>query len=174
MTPGPETGLALIEEAPQLAHRRMGGHRGERVGEPGPENATAPRAFVLNTGGAPRAWRLLASNLLGAQIVCPQEVDMSEREWEGFAKALKAKGFVGYYNPGQVTLGRYNNERYNGGAATIAHQTVRHTQGGKVQLEGCQMQGVWLQDVQLVNTYAPRKVKMSLLRPLASFGLKKV
>ena len=65
---------------------------------------------------------------------------MSEREWGGFAKALKAKGFVGYYTPGQVNLGRYNNERYNGGVANIVHHTVRHIPGGKVQLEGCQMQ----------------------------------
>ena len=60
----------------------------------------------------------------------------SEQEWEGFAKALKAKGFVGYYTPGLVSLGRYKNERYNGGVATIVHHTVRHTLGGCVQLEG--------------------------------------
>ena len=97
---------------------------------------------------------------------------MSEQEWEGFAKALKAKGFVGYYTPGLVSLGRYKTERYNGGVATIVHHTVRHTLGGCVQLEGCERQGVWLKDVHLINIYSPPESEGVSAEALGQFWAK--
>ena len=162
MRPGSETSLAPLAEASKLTRLRMGGHRGERVGEaksPGPrpclQGTSALRVFVLNTGGAPGAWRLYDSDFLQAQVVCIQELGMSDREFEGYAKAVKAKGFVAYYTPGPVTQGRGSKKHYKGGVATLVHQTVRHTQGGSVQLEDCQVQGVWLGNLHLVNVYSP-------------------
>ena len=125
---------------------------------PGPslERTSSLRVLVLNTGGAPGAWRLFESDLLRAQVVCIQELGMSAQEFESFAKALKAKGYEAYYTRGPVTLSRECKRMYyNGGAATLVHHTVRHTQGGSVQLEGCQIQGVWLGNVHLANFYSP-------------------
>ena len=132
-----------------------------RVGEarcPGPRPRQAsgrnPEAklLVLNCR---RAWRLYEKNMLGAQVVCLQEVSMSSEQWHSFARAFAKKGYSAYHTPGPTSVSRYGHPKYNGGVACLVHRSVKHSPAGCVQLDGCQAAGVWLQDLHVANIYSP-------------------
>ena len=114
-----------------------------------------PKVLVLNTGGAPGAWRLYQDKLLGAGVVCLQEVCVSLREWEGFATAVDKLGYSAFYTPGPVGTSRWGYDQYNGGVACLVHRTMKHVCAGQIQRDDCQAQGMWLSGFHFINTYCP-------------------
>lgn len=124
----------------------------DRTKIPGPV-----KIFCLKAGGSQGCWRLREEHFFGAEIVCLQEVRMSPAEFDNFARLNQSLGYKCFYQPGPMTmtLGRWGDDRFQGGVAILVHKSVSHKYSHAVNEVGVQIMGIWVRGFHLSNIYSP-------------------
>lgn len=96
---------------------------------------------------------------------------MDLREWQGFAKVAARDGYKSYFTPGSSSVDKWNNVRHRGGVAFLVHKSVRHVKAHEIVHKDCQVSGLWLGHLQLINFYFPLDMLVLGLKPWVCFVL---
>ena len=112
------------------------------------------RIICLNVQSAKNAWKVLDDfSPEKTHVLCLQEIRMSDSEIEAFRKCACLRGFFSYFQPGITSKGRWNEDRVNGGVATLVSRQVSHKLLGSKCFEGGQFILTWIADTLLCNVY---------------------
>ena len=133
------------------ADHRIGGHRGERVGEarhPGPTSRRGLSTWSINTGGAKCAWAVL-SDAAQKQIDCVaiQELCMKPSEVEAFVTTAHNIGYSAFGQPGN------DKTRPWGGVALLINRKLKSRRHSSFSFSGGQAMFVWVNGMCLVSCY---------------------
>lgn len=132
------------------ADHRIGGHRGERVGEarhPGPTSRRGLSTWSINTGGAKCAWAVLSDAAQKQIDVAIQELCMKPSEVEAFVTTAHNIGYSAFGQPGN------DKTRPWGGAALLINRKLKSRRHSSFSFSGGQAMFVWVNGMCLVSCY---------------------